>query len=112
SWTVCDVTDESALEAAVAAAEQRNGALRLAVMAAAIGSAGSILKTSAAECSATIDTNLLGVFRALQAEARAMKRAGGGSIVNVSSIAAALTHKWMSAYCASKAAVNMLTRCA
>jgi len=35
-----------------------------------------------------------------------------GSIVNISSIAAELTHPWMSAYCTSKAAVNMLTRCA
>jgi len=41
-----------------------------------------------------------------------MKRAGGGAIVNISSIAGALTHRWMSAYCASKAGVNMLTRCA
>jgi NAD(P)-dependent dehydrogenase (short-subunit alcohol dehydrogenase family) len=112
SWTVCDVADESAVEAAVAAAEERNGPLHLAVNAAGVGSAGSILKMSAAEFSATIDTNLLGVFRALQAEARAMKRAGGGSIVNVSSIAGTLTHRWMSAYCASKAAVNMLTQCA
>lgn len=41
-----------------------------------------------------------------------MKKLGGGSIVNISSIAAALTHRWMSAYCVSKAGVNMLTRCA
>jgi NAD(P)-dependent dehydrogenase (short-subunit alcohol dehydrogenase family) len=33
-------------------------------------------------------------------------------IVNISSIAGALTHRWMSAYCASKAGLNMLTRCA
>jgi NAD(P)-dependent dehydrogenase (short-subunit alcohol dehydrogenase family) len=112
SWVVADVTDESALEAAVQTAEERNGPLRLAVNAAGVGSAGSILKMTAVEFSATIDTNLLGVFRALQIEARAMKRAGGGSIVNVSSIAGTLTHRWMSAYCASKAGVNMLTRCA
>ena len=41
-----------------------------------------------------------------------MKKSGGGSIVNISSIAGALTHRWMSAYCVSKAGVNMLTRCA
>src|SRR5262249_44734135 len=35
-----------------------------------------------------------------------------GSIVNISSIAGALTHRWMTAYCASKAGLNMLTRCA
>jgi NAD(P)-dependent dehydrogenase (short-subunit alcohol dehydrogenase family) len=41
-----------------------------------------------------------------------MQRAGGGSIVNVSSIAGVLTHRWMTPYCVAKAGVNMLTRCA
>ena len=35
----------------------------------------------------------------------------GGSIVNISSIAGELPHGGMSAYCAAKAGVNMLTRC-
>ena len=35
----------------------------------------------------------------------------GGAIVNISSVASLLSHKGMPAYCASKAAVNMLTRC-
>ena len=61
---------------------------------------------------ATLDVNLTGVFRAMHFEARAMRKAGGGAIVNVSSIAGTLTHRWMAAYCASKAGVNMLTRCA
>ena len=39
-----------------------------------------------------------------------MKAAGGGSIVNISSIAGTHTHRWMGAYCASKAGLNMLTR--
>ncbi|TFH20074.1 MAG: SDR family oxidoreductase, partial [Myxococcales bacterium] len=52
------------------------------------------------------------VYRALRAEARVMKHAGGGSIVNISSIAGVLTHRWMTPYCASKAGVNMITRCA
>ena len=112
SWVCCDVADEAAVQAAVATATERNGALSLAVNSAGVGSAGSLLRLSAAEFAQTIDVNLLGVFRALQAEARAMKESGGGAIVNISSIAGALTHRWMSAYCASKAAVNMLTRCA
>ena len=42
-----------------------------------------------------------------------MVQAGrGGSIVNISSIAGKLTHRLMSAYCVSKAGVEMLTRCA
>jgi NAD(P)-dependent dehydrogenase (short-subunit alcohol dehydrogenase family) len=48
----------------------------------------------------------------MRAEVQAMKRAAGGSIVNISSIAGSLTHPWMSPYCASKAGLNMLTQCA
>jgi len=107
----CDVTDDDSVEAAVAAAAQL-GPLRLAVNAAGTGNIGSVLNGPVKEFPALLDTNLTGVYRCLRAEARAMKAAGGGAIVNVSSIAGALTHRWMSAYCASKAGVNMLTRCA
>jgi NAD(P)-dependent dehydrogenase (short-subunit alcohol dehydrogenase family) len=41
-----------------------------------------------------------------------MKLGKGGAIVNISSIAGVLTHRMMSAYCVSKAGVEMLTRCA
>jgi NAD(P)-dependent dehydrogenase (short-subunit alcohol dehydrogenase family) len=108
----CDVTSDEDVEAAVTTAEERLGPLRLAVNAAGTGNVGSVLNGPVKEFAALVDTNLTGVYRSLRAEARAMKRAGGGAIVNVSSIAGALTHRWMSAYCASKAGVNMLTRCA
>jgi NAD(P)-dependent dehydrogenase (short-subunit alcohol dehydrogenase family) len=71
-----------------------------------------VLNSSSDDFARTLDTNLTGVFRCLRAEARAMKASGGGSIVNMSSIAGTRTHRWMSAYCASKAGLNMLTRCA
>jgi NAD(P)-dependent dehydrogenase (short-subunit alcohol dehydrogenase family) len=107
----CDVTSDADVEAAVAKAESL-GPLRLAVNAAGTGNVGSVLNGPVKEFQALIETNLTGVYRSLRAEAQAMKRAGGGAIVNISSIAGALTHRWMSAYCASKAGVNMLTRCA
>jgi NAD(P)-dependent dehydrogenase (short-subunit alcohol dehydrogenase family) len=111
-WVRCDVTDEASVESAVARTVERLGALRLAVNSAGTGSIGSVLNATPSDFAATIDTNLTGVFRCMRAEARAMKAAGGGSIVNLSSIAATLTHRWWNAYCASKAGVNMLTRCA
>ncbi len=109
---VCDVTEGDAVEAAVDHAVEKMGGLDLAVNSAGMGWAGSVANMAAAEFEAVIGTNLTGVFRSMSAEARAMKKNGGGAIVNISSIAAALTHRWMSAYCASKAGVNMLTRCA
>jgi NAD(P)-dependent dehydrogenase (short-subunit alcohol dehydrogenase family) len=112
AWVVCDVTSEASIEAGLAAAVERFGPLRLAVNSAGAGSVGSVLNGTSEEFARIIDTNLVGVFRAMRGEARAMREAGGGSIVNVSSIAGALTHRWMTAYCASKAGLNMLTRCA
>jgi NAD(P)-dependent dehydrogenase (short-subunit alcohol dehydrogenase family) len=108
----CDVTSDASVDAAVAFAVERFGRLDAAVNSAGVGSGGSVLNGTSAEFAACLDTNLTGVYRSLRAEAKAMKAGGGGSIVNVSSIAGALTHRWMTAYCVSKAGVNMLTRCA
>jgi NAD(P)-dependent dehydrogenase (short-subunit alcohol dehydrogenase family) len=111
-WVVCDVTSDESVDAAVAATIERLGPLRLAVNSAGMAAGGSVLNSTAVEMLATLDTNVAGTFRCTRAEARAMKAAGGGSIVNISSIAATLTHRWMTAYCVSKAGVNMLTACA
>jgi NAD(P)-dependent dehydrogenase (short-subunit alcohol dehydrogenase family) len=112
AYVRCDVTDDASVDAAVAAAAERFGGLQLAVNAAGVGAVGSVLNGTSADFARTLETNLTGVFRCMRAEASAMDAAGGGSIVNISSIAGALTHRWMSAYCASKAGVNMLTMCA
>jgi NAD(P)-dependent dehydrogenase (short-subunit alcohol dehydrogenase family) len=112
SWVRCDVTDDDSVAAAVAATVERLGPLRLAVNAAGTGAAGTVLNSTSGDLQAVLDTNLVGVFRCMRAEAKAMRAAGGGSIVNIGSIAGELTHRWMTAYCVSKAGVNMLTRCA
>jgi NAD(P)-dependent dehydrogenase (short-subunit alcohol dehydrogenase family) len=111
-WVVCDVTDQASVDGAVAASVERLGPLQLAVNAAATGSGGSLLMTAAEDFGRALEADLIGVYRCLRAEALAMREAGGGSIVNISSIAGALTHPWMTSYCVAKAGVNMLTRCA
>jgi NAD(P)-dependent dehydrogenase (short-subunit alcohol dehydrogenase family) len=112
AWIGCDVTDDKSVDDAVAATVKKFGRLDLAVNSAGTGSAGPIVRTKTEEFERVLATNLTGAFRCLRAEARAMAESGGGSIVNVSSIAGALTHPWMAAYCASKAGLDMLTRCA
>jgi len=112
AWVACDVTDDKSVDDAIAATLRRFGALHLAVNSAGTGTAGPLLQTKTSEFERVLATNLTGAFRCIRAEARAMIAAGGGSIVNVSSIAGALTHPWMSPYCASKAGLDMLTRCA
>jgi len=105
----CDVTDEAAVEAAVLTAAAADG-LDIVVANAGGGAAGSVLTTSVEEWRFAIDVNLTGTFLTLKHAGRAMGR--GGAIVAVSSIAGILTHRFMSAYCASKAGLEMLVRCA
>ncbi len=58
-----------------------------------------------------IDINLKGVMNGIAAALPAMKARGGGSVLTISSGAAHSAIEAWSAYCASKAAVNMLGRC-
>jgi meso-butanediol dehydrogenase/(S,S)-butanediol dehydrogenase/diacetyl reductase len=60
----------------------------------------------------TMQINIDAVFVASQAAMRIMKRQGGGSIVNMSALAGTLAPAGMSAYAASKAALDHFTRAA
>ncbi len=56
-----------------------------------------------------IDTNLKGTFFCSTEAARLMRSAGGGSIVNISSVVAARGLGGLAAYAASKGGINSLT---
>ncbi len=109
---VADVTVESDVERAVDTAGP-NGSLDV-LFACAGGSlhGGPITASDANAWRATVDLNLVGTFLCIKHGAPAMMRAGGGSIIAMSSIAGHTTHRFMSAYCASKAAIEMLVKCA
>jgi NAD(P)-dependent dehydrogenase (short-subunit alcohol dehydrogenase family) len=110
---VADVTVERDVERAVAHASGRDGSLDV-LFACAGGSlhGGPIAASDASAWRATVDLNLVGTFLCIKHAAPAMTRAGGGSIIGMSSIAGHTTHRFMSAYCASKAGIEMLVRCA
>jgi len=112
SWVACDVAKDAEVEAAIEAVRERHGALHLAVNAAGTGGIGSVLNGTSDDFDRIMQTNLTGAFRCIRAEAKLMKASGGGSIVSISSIAGSHTHHWMTAYCVSKAGLNMLTKCA
>ena len=59
---------------------------------------------------AVLDTNLKGTFFCSVEAAKLMRAAGGGSIVNVSSVVAERGMRYLSAYAASKGGINALTR--
>jgi NAD(P)-dependent dehydrogenase (short-subunit alcohol dehydrogenase family) len=110
---VCDVTDEADVERAVASATEPTG--RLDVLFACAGGSlhgGPIVASDTAAWRATVDLNLVGTFLCIKHAAPVMMRGGGGSIVGMSSIAGHTTHRFMSAYCASKAGIEMLVKCA
>jgi NAD(P)-dependent dehydrogenase (short-subunit alcohol dehydrogenase family) len=79
-------------------------------LAAGTGAAGPVLLTERDAWQAVLDTNLTGAFLAVKHAGLAMARSGGGSIVAISSVAAAVTHRFMAAYCVSKVALDGLVR--
>ena len=104
-----DVTDEADWERAVAAAVTRFGRLDILVNNAGIGRVSNVENTSVEEWDLVMDINAKGVFLGTKAAIPAMRNSGGGSIVNISSIAGLLGGR-TSAYGASKGAVRLLTK--
>jgi NAD(P)-dependent dehydrogenase (short-subunit alcohol dehydrogenase family) len=104
-----DVAIEDDIIAAVRVALDGGGALHGCVAAAGTGTFGPLLDTTREQWDTVLSTNLTGPMLTIKHAARAMTN-GGGSIVAISSIAGVLTHRWMTAYCVSKAGVEMLTR--
>ena len=104
-----DVTDESAWESAVATTVDRFGKLDILVNNAGIGIVNTVENTSSEEWDLVMDINAKGVFLGTKAAIPAMRDAGGGSVVNISSIAG-ITGGRTSSYAASKGAVRLLTK--
>jgi NAD(P)-dependent dehydrogenase (short-subunit alcohol dehydrogenase family) len=104
---VADVTDEEAVAAAVARALEPTGALD-AVIACAGGSEtlGPITQMDTEAWRRTLDLNITGTMLTIKHAARPMARAGGGSIVGISSIASSNIHRWFGAYGPGKAGID------
>jgi NAD(P)-dependent dehydrogenase (short-subunit alcohol dehydrogenase family) len=108
--TVCDVTDEASVVAALAEVTDRYGRLDLLVNNAGTpGPTGRIDTVDPAAFEATLRTNTLGTFLCTRAVFAWMAGHGGGRIINNGSIAARAPRAQAAAYAASKAAVASLT---
>src|SRR5256886_8129876 len=106
-----DVTSESDWERAVATAERRFGKLDVLVNNAGIGGAGRLEDTTEEAWDRVMDVNAKGVFLGTKSAIPAMRRAGGGSIVNISSQLGLVGMDNISPqYPASKGAVRILTK--
>ena len=108
----CDVAVEDDVAAAVDAATAITGGLQICVASAGTGALAPVVAMPAEEWNRVLGINLTGAFFTLKHAAEAMVRSGGGTFVGISSIAAPLTHPFMSAYCVSKVGLEALIRTA
>jgi 3alpha(or 20beta)-hydroxysteroid dehydrogenase len=107
-----DVTNEKSWADAVAQAESRFGPVSVLINNAAYLAVGTVESVPLPEWQKVIDTNLTGSLLGIRAVASSMRKAGGGSIVNVSSIAGLHATPHLAAYGASKWGLRGVTRTA
>jgi NAD(P)-dependent dehydrogenase (short-subunit alcohol dehydrogenase family) len=98
-----DVRDREAVEALIVEAAQRFGGLNVLVNNAGVGAFADVAAMTDADWDRVIDTNLTGPFFATRAAIPELRRAGGGWIINIASLAGRNYFPGGSAYCASKA---------
>ncbi len=106
-----DVTRDDSWSAAVAETLRRFGKLQILVNSAGIGvSRDNILECDVDRWERLMAVNLHGTFMGCRHAVTHMKRAGGGSIVNLSSVLGIRGSADAMSYCASKGAVRLLTK--
>ena len=105
-----DVTDESAVAAAVASAERQLGPPTVLHNNVGLARTGELVDLTRERWQQALDVNLTGVFLTCKHVLPWMLAAGGGAIVNVSSVASIRDTGYVyPGYAAAKAAVNQLT---
>jgi NAD(P)-dependent dehydrogenase (short-subunit alcohol dehydrogenase family) len=112
-FLLADVTEEEQVQGLVKQTIERFGRLDVAVNNAATeGATGPIVGQTVANYRSTFETNVLGVLLCMKHELQAMVEQGGGSVVNLSSVAGQVGSPGLSVYAASKHAVEGLTKSA
>lgn len=109
---VCDVTSEADVAASVQACVDTLGGLDIAVNNAGIEIGKPLVEQTEEEFDRLMDINVKGVFFGIKHQTPALAAAGGGAIVNMSSVAGLGGVPLLGSYCASKAAVLRLTETA
>ena len=102
--------DDDAVEALVAEAVEAFGGVDIILNNAATNPHfGPLLTSEMSQWDKTYDVNVKGYFRTIRACYDTMQARGGGSVINLASVAAERPQPGMGVYCVSKAAVLMLT---
>jgi 3-oxoacyl-[acyl-carrier protein] reductase len=104
-----DVRDRAAVEKLVGDTVRAFGGLDLLVNNAGVGAFADVATMTDADWARVIDTNLTGVFFCTRAAIPALKKSGGGWIINIASLAGRNYFPGGAAYCASKAGLIAFT---
>jgi len=105
-----DVTSETDWQEAIAATVARFGKLDVLVNNAGIYRTERVEETSGELWDQVLEVNAKGVFLGTKCAIPEMKKAGGGSIINISSVAGLVGNTMSAAYTASKGAVRLFTK--
>lgn len=111
-FTHHDVCSEDAWNETVKATEERFGHIQILINNAGILKLNEIANTSLEEYMQVVNVNQVGVFLGMKTVADSMKKAGSGSIINVSSIDGLIGMSHAVSYVASKFAVRGMTKVA
>jgi NAD(P)-dependent dehydrogenase (short-subunit alcohol dehydrogenase family) len=106
----CDVTQTASVAAALSQGEQHFGRLDTIVNNAGAVVVATAEHTSDEDWQQVIAANLTGTFLVSRAALPLLRKAGGGSIVNIGSVLGLVARRERAAYCAAKAGVSGLTR--
>lgn len=112
SYLELDVTSEAAWQSGVREVQEAHGGLHVLVNNAGLALQRNVVETTYDEWRRVQSVNLDGVFLGLKHAIPAIAAAGGGSIVNISSVEGIVADPDMAAYDASKGGVRLLTKSA
>lgn len=104
-----DVTDEKRINEAVSYIMDKAGRIDVLINNAGFGISGAVEFTETADARKQFDVNFFGMVNMNKAVIPFMRRAGGGRIVNISSVAAPIAIPFQAYYSAAKAAINSYT---
>ena len=109
TFRYCDISEQAAVAALFTEVEKQYGQLNLLINNAGIAQIGNVEQTTPEDMKRMYDVNIMGVYHCLHFGLPLMKKAKGGAIVNMSSVAAQVGLADRFGYTMSKGAVQSMT---
>ncbi len=109
SWLKMDVTDQESVSQAIQKAAQHFEQIDVLIQCAGQGAIGPMETFTSEEIEAVFQLNVLGIQRVNKAVLPVMRKQGKGRIIMISSMASETGLPYNGVYCASKAALDVMT---